>query len=367
MARRLVQAGVAVDVATTDDDGPGKRSPVPLGQRVESDGYGTFFFPKQMEFYKVSLPLRSWLKLHVADYDLVHVHALFSHVSTCAAQLARRKAVPYLIRPLGVLNKYGFLHRRRMLKALSFRFVERPILRHAAAMHYTSDAERNEAEKAGACAPGHVIPLGIDLAPPASSPGPERFLEHWPASRGRVVVLFLGRLDPIKGLDLLLAALAKVKSEHPTALLVVAGRGESECTTKLRRQASELGLDGDVLWTGYLAGEDKLAALNAATVFVLPSGSESFGLVVAEALASGLPVIATKGTPWQELETYRCGWWVELGPEPLLRALREALSTSDEERREMGRRGRQLIESKYTWPRIARQINAMYAQVLGSR
>src|SRR6185436_478853 len=124
MSRSLVQAGVAVDVATTDDDGPGKRAAGPLVQRVESDGYGTFFFPKQTEFYKVSLPLRSWLKQHVADYDLVHIHALFSYSSNCAARLAWRKKVPYIVRPLGVLNRWGIRHRRRGLKALSLRFIE---------------------------------------------------------------------------------------------------------------------------------------------------------------------------------------------------------------------------------------------------
>ena len=367
MARSLVEAGVAVDVATTDDDGPGKRVAVPLGQRVEPHGYRTFFFRKQTEFYKVSLPLRSWLKQHVTAYDLVHVHALFSYASTSAAHLARQTSTPYIIRPLGALNRWGRQHRRRGLKALSLRFIEGPILRHAAAMHYTSDRERADAEEAGACAPGFVVPLGIDLPSLASPPGTERFLERWTAARGREVVLFLGRLAPIKGLARLLTAFAQVKAKQPRALLVLAGQGDPVFTEGLRRQSTALGLDGDVVWTGYLDGEEKLAALTAATVFVLPSDSESFGLVVAEALACGVPVITTRGTPWQELETHRCGWWVEVGAEPLLGALRMALGTSAEERRELGRRGRQLVKSKYTWPRAGEQIKAMYEQVLGSR
>jgi glycosyltransferase involved in cell wall biosynthesis len=364
MARNLVQAGVTIDVATTDDDGPGKRTTVPLGQKVVSDVYHTLFFPKQTEFYKVSLPMRSWLKEHLPDYDLVHVHALFSYTSNCAARLAHSGRIPYIVRPLGVLNRWGIQHRRSTLKALSLRFVERPILRHAAAMHYTSDAERTDAEQAGACAPGFVIPLGIDLRPLGPLPGPERFFERWPDTRGREVVLFLGRLAPIKGLDRLLDAFSTLKEKHSRAILVLAGEGDPKFTDELRRQSTALGLDGTVVWTGHLAGEEKLAALRASTVLLLPSESESFGLAAAEALGCGVPVIATKGTPWQELQTNRCGWWVEMGVEPLASAMREALSMSDDERREMGRRGRELIESKYTWPRIAEQMKAMYQSIL---
>jgi glycosyltransferase involved in cell wall biosynthesis len=100
-------------------------------------------------------------------------------------------------------------------------------------------------------------------------------------------------------------------------------------------------------------------------LFVLPSHSENFGIVVAEALASGVPVITTRATPWEELVTHRCGWWTENGPEPLAAALRDALSRTDEERREMGRRGRQLVDQKYSWPGIAAQVHAVYRWMLG--
>src|SRR5262249_49082497 len=170
---------------------------------------------------------------------------------------------------------------------------------------------------------------------------------------------------PIKGLDRLLDAFAKVKNRHPRAMLVLAGDGDPVFTEELRRQSASLALDGDVVWTGYLAAAEKLAALRAATVFVLPSQAESLGLAAAEALGCGVPVIATKGTPWQELHTNRCGWWVGLVVEALAGAMHAALSTSDEERREMGRRGRQLIESKYAWPRIAEQIKSVYYWILG--
>ena len=164
-----------MDVATTDDNGPGACLPVPLKESVPQDGWNTFYFRKQTEFYKVSWPFRRWVQQHAPDYDLVHIHALFSFTSNCAARAARRAAVPYIIRPLGVLNSWGMKNRRRLLKSFSFRFVEQPILRHAVAMHYTSYAEQIEAEQSGVTAPALVVPLGIDVGEYQKLPGPNRF------------------------------------------------------------------------------------------------------------------------------------------------------------------------------------------------
>src|ERR1700677_4503086 len=148
MARSLVGHGVQVDVATTNDNGPDNRLDVPLCQRMQRDGYGVFYFRRQTRFYKASLPLSRWLSAHVADYDLVHIHALFSHASNSAARHAARRGIPYIIRPLGVLNSWGMENRRPLLKTLSFQFVEKSTLLHAAAIHYTSQAEKSEAERA---------------------------------------------------------------------------------------------------------------------------------------------------------------------------------------------------------------------------
>src|SRR5207247_2285355 len=121
IARSLVNQTIQVDVATTDDDGPGCRMNVPLGQRIERDGYGLFHFRKQTEFYKCSWPFARWIRRHATDYDLLHIHALFSFTSVVAARAALRCGLPYLIRPLGVLNRWGMENRRRVLKSLSMR------------------------------------------------------------------------------------------------------------------------------------------------------------------------------------------------------------------------------------------------------
>jgi len=290
-----VRAGVQVDVITTDDDGPGRHLAVTLGERIERDGYGTFHFRKQTEFYKVSLPFRRWVRQHARDYDLIHIHALFSFTSIAAAHAARRAGVPYLIRPLGVLNRWGMDNRRRLLKRLSFRFLETPILNHAVAMHYTARAEQVEAEQSGATARAAVVPLGINVDHFVALPTAEKFFDKFPQAKGRDVVLFLSRVDSKKGFDLLLPAFAKVHARFPDSLLVIAGDGEAAYVSALRAQTAQLGIARDVLWAGFLGGADKLAVFAAATVFTLPSYSENFGIALVEALAAGLACVTTDG------------------------------------------------------------------------
>jgi glycosyltransferase involved in cell wall biosynthesis len=364
IARSLTRAGVAVDVATTDDDGPGKRLNVPSGVRVENEGWGVFHFPKQSEFYKVSLPLRRWLNERVKDYDVVHVHALFSFTSTCAARCARRQGVPYVLRPLGVLNRWGMENRRPLLKSLSFRWVERPILRHAAAMHYTSEAEQREAEAAGATAPAAVIPLGIEVADFAVLPPPDAFLKVYPQAAGRPLILFLSRLDEKKGLDLLLPAFAAVKRTHPRAVLVLAGTGHAAYLEHLRREAKRLTIADDVLWPGFLDGADKLAAFAAATVYVLPSYSENFGLALVEALAAGLPCVTTTGVAVSdEIRAHDAGRVTAPDATELAQALDELLK-DEVLRGRLGASARRLAGERFSSGAMGASLLSMYQRIL---
>ncbi len=367
MARGLAGRGVAVDAATTDDDGPGGRVATPLEQRVEQEGYGVFYFRKQTEFYKVSRPLGRWLQRHVAEYDLVHIHALFSHTSLAAARCARRAGVPYIIRPLGVLNRWGMANRRRWLKALSFRFVEQPVLRHAAAMHYTSRAEQREAEQAGATAPAAVIPLGIDTAAFQNPPGPDNFLKRFPQAKGRTLVLFLSRLDAKKGLDLLLPAFAEIKKTHPAAMLVIVGDGEKSYVAGLRGLAAQLGMADDITWTGFLGGADKLSAFAAASVFVLPSYSENFGIALVEALAAGLPCVTTDGVAVSEdIRESGAGLVVEAESKPFCEAMNRLLEDAALRTR-FGANARKLATERFSVEAMGATLKKLYEDILLAR
>jgi glycosyltransferase involved in cell wall biosynthesis len=364
MERALTQAGVEVTVATTDDNGPRTRLSVPLGQPQTTNGATRYYFRKQTEFYKCSVPLWRWLGRRVGEFDLVHVHALFSFTSLAAARCARRRRVPYVIRPLGVLNRWGMENRRALLKSLSFRLIETPMLRRAAAMHYTSEQERIEAEAAGATARPFVVPLGLDLRPLQTLPGPDRFFKRWPQAMDRAVVLFLSRIDPKKGLDLLIDAFAAVKKRHADAALVIAGNGEESFVRGLRERAERVGIAGDVVWAGFLDGADKLAALAAARVFVLPSHSENFGIALVEALAAGLPCITTEGVAVSaDVRECNAGLVVPAESSALAVALDRLLSDGDLRAR-LGGNARRLAIERFSLEAMGAALKRLYENVL---
>ena len=356
-----------MDVATTDDNGPGACLPVPLKESVPQDGWNTFYFRKQTEFYKVSWPFRRWVQQHAPDYDLVHIHALFSFTSNCAACAARRAAVPYVIRPLGVLNSWGMKNRRRFLKSFSFRFVEQPILRHAVAMHYTSYAEQIEAEQSGVTAPALVVPLGIDVGQYQKLPGPERFFERFPQAAGRQVVLFLSRLDAKKGLDLLLQAFAKVHVHFPQSVLVIAGSGEEGYVSRLRAQARQLGLAEEIVWTGFLEGTDKLSAFAAATAFTLPSYSENFGIALVEALAAGLPCVTTEGVAVSEhVREHDAGLGVPCDASAIALALQRILG-DPQLRTRLGANAHRLAAERFSLVTMGLALRGEYQRILSEK
>jgi glycosyltransferase involved in cell wall biosynthesis len=267
LARDLCRQGIETHVVTTDDNGAGKLS-VECGVPLVEEGVTYWYFRRQAKFYTFSWPLGAWLARHIPEYDIVHIHALFSFATLPAAFWARRHGVPYIVRPLGTLNDWGMKNRRPWLKRLSFRAIESRVLKHAARIHYTSDQERLEAEALEVTTPAAVIPNAV----PDCSSGPYGdFRTRYPQLRDRRIVLFLSRLDPKKGLDLLLDAFARVRARVPDASLVLAGSGEEAFVASLRARAASLGISSDVVWPGFLVDGEKREAFADADVFVLPS------------------------------------------------------------------------------------------------
>jgi glycosyltransferase involved in cell wall biosynthesis len=294
MARALLPHEIRLIAATTDDDGPGRHlSRVTHGVETPQDGWSALYFPKQTEFYKVSLPLRGWLRAHVTEFDVVHIHAVFSFASLVAGHAAAAQGVPYIVRPLGVLNRWGMENRRKLVKALSFRLFDLPMLKKAAAMHYTSRMEMEDAARFGLTNLQRVIPIGIDLAPFDSLPPRSVFSAHFPETAATRNLLFLSRIDEKKGLDLLIAAFAKISPTQPNTRLIICGDGDPALIGKLKTMATAGGLADRITWAGQVTGELRLAAFSAAELFVLPSHSENFGIALLEAMAAGLPCLST--------------------------------------------------------------------------
>jgi glycosyltransferase involved in cell wall biosynthesis len=290
LAKSQAALGLEVHVATTDDNGPGRLRHA-AGTSFVEDGVTYLVFRRQTRFYTFSLPLTMWFAKHARDYDVIHIHALFSYPSIAAALFARLAHVPYLVRPLGVLNIWGMQHRRPWLKRLSFRLMESRVLRNAAGVQYTSAQESAEAAQLGVKHISLLIPNPVDVAAAPAVRG--KFRAAFPALIGKTMVLFLSRIDAKKGIDILLPAFARLRSHHPESVLVVAGDGDRTLLEGLIVQANQLGLGEGILWAGFLQGEMKRNALADTDVFVLPSYSENFGVAVVEAMGCGIPVIVS--------------------------------------------------------------------------
>lgn len=366
MAEGLAGTGIDVSIATTDDDGPGRLT-VPLLQPLMQNDITYWYFPRQTGFYTASWPLTRWLQRHISDFDLVHIHALFSYAALPAALFAARRQIPYVIRPLGTLNRYGMQRRRPWLKRLSFALIERNILRHAATIHYTSEQEQHEAAEIGVSGPAIIIPNPVALPALPRAQGREQFFQQYPWLQGRTLILFLSRLDPKKGLDLLLPAFAQAREHYAQVALVIAGSGDNGFVEKLKSMAADLGIAADVIWTGFLESSHKAAALAAADMFVLPSYSENFGNVVIEAMSYGTPVIISDQVGiHREIASNSASLVVPCSSDALATAMAKLLDDRSM-RYSIGQQGRKLVTSHFSNPAITSQLVDLYTDILRSR
>jgi len=362
MGRALIGRGVDTLIATTDADGEG-RLPLATGRVIEHQGVPTIVFPRQWsEALKYSGPLARWLEAHVAAFDVVEIHAVFSHACLAAARACRRQAVPYVVRPLGTLDPWS-LRQKPLRKRLLWQAGARRMLRGAAAVHYTTAAERRLAESGLSLARGVVIPLGVDEAFAAAAPAGAAFRARHPVLGDDPYVLALSRLDPKKGIELLIDAFQALvaRPEFRRWRLVVAGDGEPRYTADLKARAAR---GGDrVYFPGWLRGPERVVALREAALFALVSRQENFGLAVAEAMASGVAVLVSDQVNLaDEIREARAGWVTPLDPARLPATLAEALASAPE-RAGRGRAGRVLARTRFTWEVASAALEALYADL----
>jgi len=352
MSNALLREQVGVQIATTDADGP-TRLPVPHGTCVEWAGVPTLFFPRQWsEAFKYSRPLGGWLEEHVAEFDVVHVHAVFSHACLAASSACRRQRVPYIVRPLGTLDPWS-LQQKRVRKRVLWHFGVQRMLEDAAAIHYTTSSEKRLAESALPVERGVVIPLGVDET-----------LFEWSGSKtDPPYVLVLGRLHPKKGIEALVEVFLEVTQQLPQWKLMIVGDGDAHYVSKLHDYVTRLDADERIVFRGWLQGPDKTAALGGAALLALLSWQENFGLVVAEALASGTPVlVSTHVNLADEIEAAGAGWIVPTDRNIVRRTL-DSILRDEAERARRGQAGRALAQAGFRWHSVARQINQLYQSV----
>lgn len=287
--------------------------------------------------------------------DVIHDHGLWLPENQHAATASRKLRVPLVVHPRGMLEPWALQH-RRFKKRLAMSLFQRRNLELADVIIATSVQEYQSVRAVGFTQPIAIIPNGVNVEP--SSDSRTRIERKSPIR----TALYLSRIHPKKGLLNLVAAWGRLRPTNWR--LQIAGPDEGGHLYDVLSAARLAGIDGSLEYAGELDGAAKAAAYRNADLFILPTYSENFGLVVAEALAHGIPVITTKGAPWADLVAYQCGWWIDTGIEPLAAAIRAAMAMDDDERIAMGQRGREYVR-RFSWSAIASRTMAVYSWMIG--
>lgn len=355
LASAQVAAGLAVRVLATFTEG----QDLNLANRLRERGVGTRLVGPCWRPLGWHRQLAPALAEEIGAADIVHIHALWEEVQHQAARTACRLGKLYLLRPCGMLDPWS-LRQSRLRKALYLRWRLRPHLDQAAAIHYTSDGERDLAAPLGLRAPAIVEPNGIDVAEYADLPPRGHLRTRLGIAADCQLLLFLGRLHPKKGFDLLFPAFARL---DPKTILVVVGPGDEGYLRHLHAEAARLSIAPRVRFVGMLRGADKLAAFVDADLFVLPSYQENFGIAVAEALAAGLPVVISDQVNIQaDVKAAGAGGVVPTDVAALAVELGRWLSDA-ELRRTAGAKARAFASERYDWNAIARRWADHYEQL----
>lgn len=358
LSEALSARGVYCETITTDL-GMEEAGDLDDGRLVEFNGINVRYFPRLFSRwlprdFALSPRLARWLKARIRDYDIVNIHGLFSYPNSVAASIAYRAGIPYVIRPCGMLDPWC-LKQSRLKKSAYLKVFEEKLLRHAAAISFTTQDEAELAYKVQCQPRSVIIPLGVT--------GIDDVLQGTDAfsfPRDKKVVLFLSRLDKKKGLDLLLSSVARLKGVRQDFICVIAGSGTPAYEAKIRAGIKSDKLE-DVVWlSGFVEGDRKRQLLKAASCFVLPSHQENFGVSVVEAMAAGCPVvISDQVNIHREVSDAYAGRVVRCDANELFNALNEMLS-NEETRQSMGHNGQKLVKEKYDWNQIGEKVLFLY-------
>ena len=314
---------------------------------IYSQFIGGFIGPERLGF---SPNMFKWLigQVKSGSVELIHSHSLWMMPNVYPGYMTKYYHTPSLYSPRGTLSEWAF-NSGSIVKKAFWPIFQKPALEAATCFHATAMMEYEDIRKMGFSQPIAIIPNGIDIP---------RLLDVDSSSRRRTL-LFLARIHPVKGLDMLLQAWAYLRNKYPEWQLKVIGPDNRGYLSKMLNMSSQLGLER-IEFAGGVYGDEKIIAYQNADIYVLPSYTENFGNTVAEALAAGTPAIVTKGAPWQGLETHNAGKWIDIGVDPLIEALESMMSLSREELDAMGMNGRAWMESEFSWSRVGAQMAETY-------
>ena len=357
-----------VESLNPEAGGPARSVPS-LGEAIQRVGADVQLYVNNKEMdsasdrvtQTISLPINPIRKLNAtvqelreqqANNLLIHNHGIWLPLNHHACVTAKRFNIPLIISPRGMLEPWALSY-RSWKKTIAWHLYQRRDLQAATVLHATSKQEAKNIQSLGFHLPIAMIPNGVNIPDLLKPPKQDQKLK---------TALFLSRVHPKKGLINLVHAWAKVCPANWR--VIIAGPDESGHRAEVEQVIKQLGLTNIFKCIGSVKDQDKWELYSQSDLFILPTYSENFGIVIAEALACGTPVITTKGAPWAELDEHKCGWWIDIGIDPLQKAISEAVHLSVEERQNMGKRGQKLIKKKYSWNQIGHSMLAVYSWML---
>ena len=362
LAQALGCQGVELDIVATTANGA-TRLNVSTQTWIQEKFYRIQYF-SYWNFidYKFSWSLTGWLLQNISNYDLVHTHTLFCYPTLPAYWACQLHQIPYIMTPHGMLEPWALAY-KSWKKTPYFELIEKPALQRASAIQMLASTEANNVEQLELKSPLVIIPNGVYPEDFQDLPSSEIFYQQFPETRHKKLILFLGRIDPKKGLDLLAIAFEKIHAQFPEAHLVLAGPDNIDFSPTVKGYFSEVNCLEAVTFTGMLTGSLKYAALAAADIYVAPSYSEGFSVSVLEGMASGLPCVITTGCNFPEATREKAALVVDIDATQIGDALFWCLA-NPEESKQIGDRARQFIFENYTWDKIAHKMQKVYSNIL---
>lgn len=360
----LAGSGVDVSVYTTNIDG-NKDLDVPLGSPVMLDGVKVTYFRVEFpRWYCYSKDLSRAIESNIRNFDLLHIHSVFTYPTFTACRLCRKFKIPYVIDPHGALDPDLIKFKSPVKKMLYMRLIERRNVTGAAAILPASSLERENLLSLGFGSSSIVVPKGINISMYDKGEGMRTLRDRYPVLNGKKIILFLGRVHRKKGFDLLSEALRTVFKKRGDAYLVVAGPGGKGYINKVKASFRRRCIADKVIFTGMLSGADKIDAFYSSDIFVLPSYGENFAIAVLEAMACRLPVVISDRVGLgPDVKEYGAGLVTGCDAQEIATAILKLLD-DDKLRTAMGRRGRALAEERFVWGKVVDKVIGVYNTIL---
>jgi len=363
----LKKNNIECDIATTNADGKGSLD-IELGKIVNYQNISTIFFSRNFsEAFKYSSSLAKWLERNIVNYDLAHIHAVFSHSTIAASKSCIKNKVPYIIRPLGSLDPWS-LKQKRILKTILWKIFIKKLFDESSGIHYTTNSEMDLANKFyNENGKGFVIPLGVDRDL-NNHKTDNSFSDKYSFLKDNPYILILSRIHKKKGLELFIECFMNIvsRSEYKNWKLVIAGDGDGDYIKKIHKIISDLLANDKIYMTGWVNNSEKYFLLENSNLLAMPSHQENFGLSLIEAMSLGIPVLISEFVNTaKDIKEANAGWIVGLNRVAIENKLIEVFD-NEKERLKRGRNGINLVNSKYNWSNIGKELIEIYKSIISN-